>query len=81
MSDYCKKCEKRTTTVYNAFMVAFCAECHTMRGDKSDYTGQKQPFKCIWCGRLLDEDYVGQVTCRDCSPDDQETQAWGDIPF
>jgi len=63
---YCTKCEKRTTTVYNDFMVAFCSECHTMRGERSDYTGQKQPFKCLSCGRMLEETYTGQKVCSDC---------------
>lgn len=63
---YCKKCEKRTATVYNGYMVAFCMECETMRGRKSDYTGKKKPFKCFHCGRLLEESYVGQVICSDC---------------
>jgi hypothetical protein len=64
---YCPKCEKKTGTIFNDFMVMFCLECKTMRGDKSHYTREKQPFKCLHCGRLLEENFVGQKICSDCS--------------
>jgi hypothetical protein len=66
---FCKKCQKQTHTVFNDFMVSFCYECHTLRGDESDYSGQKQPFKCGFCGRMMDESYVGQSICSDCESD------------
>lgn len=70
MSDkrYCKRCEVRTDTVFNDFMVSFCAECHTMRGKRSDYTNRLTAFQCSGCGVKMDEQYVGQTICNNCSP-------------
>lgn len=64
--DYCKQCDAKTRTVYNAFMVAFCSWCGAMKGTKSDYAGKKRDFICISCGRALAESYVGQSICSDC---------------
>lgn len=66
---YCTTCEKRTDSVYNDFMVEFCADCHTLR----DYplSGELRAFQCIHCGRMLDEVYVGQSVCLDCRPDEE----------
>ena len=65
MMRYCSKCQTKTETIYNEFMVAFCYECKHMRGRRSDYS-QSQPFTCIHCGRSMDTDYAGQSVCSDC---------------
>lgn len=63
----CPHCKKKTGTVYNDFMVAFCAKCGKMRGKKSDYTGQTRAFECCICGILTSEKYVGQTKCSICA--------------
>lgn len=64
--EYCSKCQEKTITVFNDFMVPFCWQCKTVRRSASYHTGRKQPFKCNDCGRMMDEDYVGQTVCSDC---------------
>jgi len=66
---YCKKCEKKTETVYNDFMVAFCSECHTMRSQP--VSRGPVAFQCIWCGRMMDG-HPGQTICSDCAPSEDE---------
>lgn len=62
MSDYCKKCKKKTFTIYNDYMVSFCAVCKSAR----PYVRVVISFKCADCGAMVDEDRPGQILCREC---------------
>lgn len=59
---YCSKCKKVTESVYNDWMVEFCAVCHSRR----PYMWTPQPFQCIHCGYMLDQTYPGQTVCKSC---------------
>lgn len=65
--EFCPKCNKKTPTIHNDFMVAFCYECNCRRGEKSDYTEVKRSFQCKHCGRITDESYIGQTSCLLCA--------------
>ena len=60
--EYCAHCGKRTENVYNDFMVTFCAECNRIKPHQSVVL----PFKCLMCGSMQDERYIGQQICDKC---------------
>ena len=63
MSEFCPKCGKQTPSVFNDFMVSFCAVCHTRRNHQPSL---KAPFKCVECGAMSDERFIGQTVCEEC---------------
>ena len=65
MESYCQHCDTTTDTLFNAFMVAFCAVCK-----RTKITPRRlQAFQCILCGGMFDEAYTGQSVCKSCTQD------------
>lgn len=59
---FCKRCHKKTDTVYNDYFVAFCAECHSAH-ENCNSLGD---YVCIMCGGYFQEEYSGQTMCESC---------------
>jgi hypothetical protein len=72
MKTYCEHCNQRTESIFNDFMVEFCYTCKRIK--RSNHR-QLQTFKCIHCGIITDESYIGQTVCNSCASISEEQES------